>query len=377
MNKSMPYKLIPFTLIVFYTAIASGQDSPQTNDNKVTIKINAIQHAAADNHALSNAEGDVAVTDLMQIRKLVESGEYEKAIAQWKQCDEQRLKKYVPGGYSRQQFQGTQHPLLDAYEGERNKLNEAFSTYGEVLHSCGIALTFHKSILSQIATDEEHLKSYPNDAFAREEVQRLKGKIAEVGIKNTNKIAEATKELPAQTKALIISYLSAKEEGREINKKLVAESEKNAKIQLQVEADRALAEKQRAEEAKRVAENDPFNKLLAKYSVAPNSTIPYVISGPLDKDKYYYINKSTASQVTDDFILVAGYDKRPAAILVFENPSALETVSIQQGGIVEAIGRFVAFKTVQMVSGADERYPVFSCVGIKVMARDFINTEKK
>ncbi|MEI8309897.1 MAG: hypothetical protein WCH98_03985 [Verrucomicrobiota bacterium] len=199
-------------------------------------------------------------------------------------------------------------------------------------------------------------------SYARQEKDKL---MAPIG-KFAAKVAAALPKLETL-------YLAAKQQQIEADKQKAADAEKEKQIQ----SERAVASRKAQEEARQASEKEPFNQMLVKYNAVRGTTLPYLINFQLEKDKYYYINPCVVSQVTNEFILAADLKKNPRAIIIFDDPKALERISVQQGWIVEGIGHFVAFQTVTMVNGADQRYPVFSCAGIRTMGRDFINTEKK
>jgi hypothetical protein len=74
-------------------------------------------------------------------------------------------------------------------------------------------------------------------------------------------------------------------------------------------------------------------------------------------------------QVTDTFMLVSRLplddgNQVPWAVLQFEDPSKLGSISISKGDIVTAVVRFEGFKTMQMESGEETRLAIFDCAAV-------------
>jgi hypothetical protein len=174
------------------------------------------------------------------------------------------------------------------------------------------------------------------------------------------------------------STLMKDESDRERQERLKAQQE-------QMESDRKAMEFARTSQSARekrereAATETPFAKLLEKYGATDTDAV----SEPqLQKGKYYFIGGGAGqvfyvAQVTDTFILAADVRKEPWAVLTFEDPKALETIQIPKKSLAAAVGRFDGFRTIEMVSGAAQRFPVFVCTGLNITGNGFVNTEKK
>jgi hypothetical protein len=64
----------------------------------------------------------------------------------------------------------------------------------------------------------------------------------------------------------------------------------------------------------------------------------------------------------------------PWAFLVFEDPKAMESVSLQPGEWIAAKVRFDSFKNFPMKSGAERRLAVFTCFGFTPHGKSYVRT---
>jgi len=121
-------------------------------------------------------------------------------------------------------------------------------------------------------------------------------------------------------------------------------------------------------------------KMREKYGVAGDDHQGAFATTKLEKGKYYSIDAVRreffrVSQITEDFILAAKFDKKPWAVLNFDNASALDEIRIEAGSFAYAIGRFIGYKEFITANGTPLRYPVFSCVGLQIFGQPYLNTE--
>lgn len=129
---------------------------------------------------------------------------------------------------------------------------------------------------------------------------------------------------------------------------------------------------------------DNIIKLMSAYSVKEGA-----MGAPrLERGKYYLLGnlgttEIVVQQVENDNVLlkhVTRYDRssrvdeKLIGIVTFQNPKALDGVQITKGDSIQAVGRFIEFKNIEMTNGAVERLPMFNCVGINVPGL-FVNTE--
>jgi hypothetical protein len=123
-----------------------------------------------------------------------------------------------------------------------------------------------------------------------------------------------------------------------------------------------------------------LNKMREKYGVAGDDHQGAFAATKLEKGKYYSIDAVRreffrVSQITENFILAAKYDKTPWAVLNFDNASALDELRIEVGSFAYAIGRFMGYKEFITADGTPSRYPVFGCVGLQIFGQPYLNTE--
>lgn len=122
-----------------------------------------------------------------------------------------------------------------------------------------------------------------------------------------------------------------------------------------------------------------FQEMLAFYKAEGNDAFT---ATQLQKDKWYYIGSFGRSgfriaQVTNQFILAADISTdQPWALLVFEDQEALNSVRIDESLPASAVGRFVGFQNITMISGKEKRLAVFKCAGLNMTLNGFVNTEK-
>lgn len=204
-------------------------------------------------------------------------------------------------------------------------------------------------------------------------------------------------ETSKETEQLKVQLEEQQAESKRLANELSMEKERR-RLELKTkeffnEKDKAAAEtvaKTKKQESNPIS-NTPlakdFESLRKKYDATEKDAI---LEKRLEKDKYYFIAGTlpggqegwfSITQVGDDFIFVSGNQPpKPWAILMFENQDALSGVQIRtDSGRTrswgKAIGKFVEFRAVAMANGSEQRFPVFSCVGLQLGENDFVNTE--
>jgi hypothetical protein len=95
------------------------------------------------------------------------------------------------------------------------------------------------------------------------------------------------------------------------------------------------------------------------------------------KPGYGYLIQGMVGQADDAGIIMRSYvTKRPSAVLLFANPSALQTTKLERDNDIAAVVRMKEFRTVPMTDGTAERLPVFEVFGIEIRQTGaFVNTE--
>jgi outer membrane biosynthesis protein TonB len=129
-----------------------------------------------------------------------------------------------------------------------------------------------------------------------------------------------------------------------------------------------------AQSAASTASAKSYNELVNACTPCPNFTQV----NTYEKGKYYSFPLVKIAQATNESMLVyyttttyrtgegTSKEEKLGGLLIFPNKTALESARMDKGAYVQAVGQFTGFKDFDMVSGATERLPVFSCPGLSI-----------